>query len=111
MNEQSFSIRINGDEEFEISRYNSALVRYLGELALHDNVQLFTKYGTGYIFQEVEGFDDVVEYMEANNYPQAINCPEVPEHVIDAHANTLINTSEDDDIDEEVEKWRRMFEN
>lgn len=111
MNEQSFSIRINGGEEFELDRYNSALVRYLGSLALHDHVQIATEYGTGYIFPEVDGFDEVAEYMEANKYPQAINCPEVPDYIIEAHAATIENTSESNDIDEEVEKWRRLFEN
>lgn len=110
MSEQSFSIRINGGEEFELDRYNSALVRYLGSLALHDHVQIATEYGTGYIFPEVEGFDDVAEYMEENKYPQAINCPEVPEYVIEAHARTLENISENTDLDEEVENWRRLFE-
>ena len=107
--EKPFHIKINGGEEFELNRYNSALVRYLGNLALHDHVQLATEYGTGYIFLGVDGFDEVAEYMEENNYPQAINCPQVPEHVIEAHAQTIERIS-GNDADEEVEKWRRLFE-
>ena len=81
-------------------------MRYLGNLALHDHVQLATEYGTGYIFSGVEGFDEVAEYMEENEYPMALNCPEVPPHVIEAHANTITALSENYDINEEVEKWR-----
>ena len=108
--EKPFHIKINGGEEFELNRHNSALVRYLGNLALHDHVQLATEYGTGYIFPEVDGYDEVAEYMEENDYPMAINCPQVPEHVIEAHAQTIEGFS-DNDVDEEVEKWRRLFEN
>ena len=43
--EKPFHIKLNGGEEFELNRYNSALVRYLGNLALHDHVQLATEYG------------------------------------------------------------------
>ena len=108
--EKPFHIKINGEEPFELSPYNSALVKFIGELALHNHVHMETPYGTGYIFQEVEGYDEVVEYMEENNYPMAINCPQVPEHVIEAHAQTIERVS-GNDVDEEVEKWRRLFEN
>lgn len=105
-----FRINLNGETDFELDRYNSALVRYLGSLAMHDHVQLATEYGAGYIFKDVDGFEDVSEYMEANQYPQAINCPEVPDHIIEAHAQTIKNISKSKDIDEEVENWRRMYE-
>lgn len=108
--EKPFQINLNGGEPFEVNRFNSAVVKYIGALALHNHVQMETPKGTGYIFPEVEGYDDVVEYMEANNYPMAINCPEVPEYVIEAHARTIENISESSDIDEEVENWRRLFE-
>lgn len=83
----------------------------LGNIETVERVYGMKYNGTGYIFPEVDRYDDVVEYMEENNYPMAINCPEVPADVIEAHARTIESTSEDDDIDEEVEKWRRLFEN
>ena len=109
--EKPFQINLNGGEPFEVNTFNSAVVKYLGALAIHNHVQMETPKGTGYIFPEVEGFDDVAEYMEENKYPQAINCPEVPDYIIEAHAATIENTSESNDLDEEVEKWRRLFEN
>ena len=104
--EKPFQINLNGEEPFELNRFNSALVKFLGELALHNHVHMETPYGTGYIFPEVDGYDEVVEYMEENNYPMAINCPQVPGHIIEAHARTIEGISENYDLDEEVEKWR-----
>lgn len=103
--EKPFHIRLNGEEPFEVNTFNSALVKFIGALAMHNHVHMETDYGTGYIFPEVEGYDEVVEFMEENNYPMAINCPQVPEHIIEAHARTIEGMS-DNDIDEEVEKWR-----
>lgn len=104
--EKPFQINLNGGEPFELNTFNSAVVKYLGALALHNHVLMETPYGTGYIFPEVDGYDEVVEYMEENDYPQAINCPQVPGHIIEAHARTIESISENYDINEEVEKWR-----
>lgn len=108
-NEQPFEINI-GEDKFELTRHNSALILYLGNLAIHDHVRLQTPLGEGYIFCDSEGYEVVAEYMSEHEYPIAMNCPEVPEYVIDNHALS-IKSSSDTSIEEELENWRRLFKN
>lgn len=106
MEKQPFKLTLD-NKEFEINNRNSVLITYAAQLAIHNHLRLYTDECDGYIFQDEDGFAEVATYMVEAEMPLALNIPDVPDHVVELHATRLQG---EDDIDEEVEKWRRMFE-
>ena len=107
-------VRINmGDESLELTPKNTAIVRYIARYAIHNHIKLNVDGKDGYIFRECEGSDKLNAILEDRSYPMAIHVPEPSEEVIQQHYELLQQMSEADgeDLDEEVEKWRRLFEN
>lgn len=106
MEKQPFKLTVNG-EEFELNNRNSMLMTFIGELAVNNCVRLFTEEGEGQIWHDNEMFSDVVDYMAEADLPLVMNIPEVPDEVAEANAKRLKGEG---DINEEVEKWKRLFE-
>lgn len=104
-----------GGEELELTPRNSAIIRYVAAFAIHNHIRLSVDEDVfnPFIFRECEGFEVVNAAMEDNSYPMLIHCPEPSEAVIQAHTDMILEYSREDeeDIETEVEKWRRLFEN
>ena len=106
MEKQPFKLTVNG-EDFELNNRNSMLMTFIGELAVNNCVRLFTDAGEGQIWHDHEMFPEVANYMAQAELPLVMNIPEVPDEVAEANAKRLKG---EDDISEEVEKWKRLFE-
>lgn len=109
-NQEPLVIRINGNE-LELTPYNTAIVRYIARYAIHNHVRISLGQRDGYIFRECEGSDQLNNVLEDRLFPMASYVPEPTEEVIQQHHDMLMAMRGDEDIDQEVEQWRRLFEN
>lgn len=79
-----------GGEHFHMTRENTSLFRFAGELAIYDHVFFVTEErengavaGT-YLFRANEAFAKLRTFMEENLYPQHVNLQEVAQCDLDA---------------------------
>lgn len=78
-------VTING-ERHEARRDNASLFRHLGRHAIFDHVFLQTSENTGaYIFNHINGYEELSEFMMRNGYPMHVNLPEASQLDQDAY--------------------------
>lgn len=107
-----------GDEKYEMTPDNCVLVRYrkVGDAGIracmYDHVLLITEPP---IYAWIDNYgeehaDSVEQAMREGGYITMLNMPEVEENIIEAYDETVIRP-QFNDLDEEVENWRRLFKN
>ena len=102
-NEPNYRLTIN-DQEYEINRRNGSIVKYLGAMAIHNHVTFELGGKVGHMFSEVPGYQEVLELMEKGEFPTLMNIPDVPENILEAHANCII-ALEEQSLDEIPDDW------
>lgn len=89
--EPSFTVhRPNG--EFEATRDNATLFRFMGALAVYDHIFFVRDEGRGvgtYLFKLTPEYERAADYMMDNDYPAHINLREVPHCDRDAYDKML----------------------
>lgn len=104
-----------GGDEIELTPKNTAIVRYMSHHAIHNHIRLSIDEDNynPYVFRECKGFEALNAVLEDNEFPMVVHAPEASEAVIQAHTDMILEYAEEDgeDIEVEVEKWRRVFEN
>ena len=91
--EPALEITING-ERFLATRENTTLFQFFGRLAIYDHIFIETgmrdSTPTGaYLFRDLEVWEDMADYIVANEYPQHVCLTEVAECDIDAFDRTM----------------------
>ena len=81
-----------GHGEFLATRETARLYTHLGRLAMFDHVFCFSQEaGSGfYIFNFVNGYDTLKEYMLDNNYPAYLNQTEVSNTDVEAYERAVL---------------------
>ena len=112
MEQQPVNIKLNG-ENIELNPRNTAIVRYIAKYAIHNHVMIQTEDDVEYVFREYAGSDELNNILEDRIYPMALHCPEPTENVIQKHYELLqkLSVAQGEDIEEELEKWHRLFKN
>lgn len=94
-------IETSAGDELEMRRENTKLYTFLGKLAVYDHIFHNVSKNEGvYLFNFVNEFPAMREYMIRSKYPAIINMVEVPEHDINAYVRSAMG-----DIDEIPEDW------
>lgn len=93
-----------GDEQIEAHRGNTTLYTFMGRLAVynHSFIRLDQDRGA-YIFNFVNGYDQIAQYMMENNYRMYLNQTEVPQVDQDAYDRSIKELSSD--IDHVPDEW------
>ena len=75
-------LNLPNGEVFEATRERAQLFKHLGQLALYDHIFCYDVQDNEvrqsfYIFKDVEGYDELEQYMLDNAYPMHLNLLEV----------------------------------
>ena len=90
--------------EFLANRGNARLYTFLGHTALYDHVFCTNEGDRGfYIFNFIEGFNRLKEYMLANEFPAYINQTEIAQCDVDAYDRVIQRSM--GDIDYVPDEW------
>ena len=90
--------------EFEATPENSHLYTFMGRLAMYNHIFLVTSEGEGtisgtYLFNQIhtsqEVFDELSDFMIANDYHTDLNRREVPDCDVKAYDDTVVGMTED----------------
>ena len=89
-NEPVARLSLPNGERFEVRRDTASLYTFMGKLAVYNHVYCYDIYGgerqqSFYIFDFVDGFDELAEYMIQNDYPMHLNMPEASKSDIEAY--------------------------
>lgn len=80
------------DGEFEATRENTIIFRFLGKLAMYDHIFFVRDMDEGkgtYLFNQNPSYDKIADFMMDNDYPAHINQLRVPECDIQAFDNMI----------------------
>ena len=98
MNEQEpfAKLTLPNGEEFEARRDTASLYTFMGRLAIYNHVYCYDikdneVQQSFYIFNFVQGYDELVEYMKENDYPQHLNLPEISRSDVEAHDRAVLH--------------------
>lgn len=81
-----------GEREFLIHRGNTRLYHFLGGLAMYNHVHYSDKETAFYVFDFVNGYDQLATFVTENNFTAYVNQTEVPQCDIDAYNAALEKT-------------------
>lgn len=101
-NEPKAHIQV-GEHEFEINRGNTRLYTHLGKLALYDHVHYNDSETAFYVFNFVNGYDELASFVAGNDFTMYLNQTDVPQCDIDAYDRAISATMKD--IDGVPEDW------
>lgn len=85
-------------EEYLATRFNSHLVRHMGNLALYDYIRCLDEPHNFLIFKFVSGHDILAQFMEEQGYPITDNLTRVEPNVIESYYNALEAVAKADDF-------------
>lgn len=109
--EDELLLRLGGEREFLMTRHNSTLFTFVGNLATRNHVFLEyevdekTRSGT-YIFAHSNVFTELVGFMAEYDYPMVINHNEVPDCDEQAFQNSLDQLTGTIDSDHVPDDWQ-----
>jgi hypothetical protein len=93
MTEKEPSITVESPRgEFEATRDNTTLFRFMGHLAMYDHIYFTHEAGTkhpSYLFNQNQGYTILADFMMDNDYPAHINLREVADCDVDAFNKML----------------------
>lgn len=67
-----------GEREFEINRGNTRLYTFMANLALYDHVHYSDNETAFYVFNFVDGYDELAKFVATNGFTMYLNQQEVP---------------------------------